>query len=193
MMQPFAPVIIKLLQGTLEYDDKHWQTLLSYETEVQQYLGQIGLQLLLDKSEGYAYLLQPDTTEDEEPSPLPRLVRRSALTYDATILAVLLREALQLFDTNQPDIDRLVLSKVELQEMIRLFYPEQTDMTRLDRQITTAINQLVKVGFLRKLKSQIEQREQYEVRRIIKAKISADKLGEIQDRLQAYQTEQEVE
>lgn len=182
-LHPYAPLILKLLQGTVYYDDKQWEMLLSYAAPIRRHFAAIGLQLHLDESEGYAYLTQPEQEETADVT-LPRLVRRIPLSYDATLLCVLLREALQQFDARQPDQTRFILSRAQIQEMMQLFYAEQADMTRLERQVDRAIRQVENVNFLKQIKNPDE--ELYEVRRIIKAKISADKLAEIRAQLEAY-------
>ncbi len=182
---PYAPVILKLLQGVLYYsDERHWELLRSYEQPLQQYFAAIGLALQIDVVEGYAFLVQPDPDDDSAPA-LPRLVRRSRLSYDATLLCVLLREALQQHDTREPDQPRLVLSKSQLQERLQLFYPEQSDETRLATRLGTIVGQVERAGFLRRLGGTMEE-EQYEVLRIIKAKLSADQLAELRDRLRDH-------
>lgn len=50
-----------------------WENLLQYEPEVKKYFSPIGLDVYIDKSEGYAYLQQ---TEPEEDSNLPRLAEK---------------------------------------------------------------------------------------------------------------------
>ena len=182
---PYAPLILKLLQGVVYYDDAHWEQLISYAAPIRRHFAAIGLRLHLDEAEGYAYLTQPD--EDDTADSLPRLVRRIPLTYHATLLCVLLRESLQQFDARSPDEPRHVLSRAQIQEMMQLFYAEQSDMTRLERRIDSAIRQVENVGFLKKLNR--EDEELYEVRRIIKAKIAADTLAEIRQRLEAFAEE----
>jgi hypothetical protein len=184
---PYAPLILKLLQGVLYYDDKLWDQLIGYAAPLRRHFADIGLQLHLDEAEGYAYLTQPDP-EDGAVS-LPRLVRRIPLTYDATLLCVLLRESLQQFDAHSPDEPRHLLTRAQMQEMIGIFFAEQTDMTRLARRLDSAIRQVEKVGFLQAIKS--EDEELYEVRRIIKAKIDADTLVSIRDQLRDHLPDEE--
>ena len=179
---PYAPLILKLLQGVVYYDDRHWEQLISYATPLRRHFSAIGLELHLDETEGFAYLSQPDG--EEANADLPRLVRRIPLTYNATLLCVLLRESLQQFDTRSPDEPRHVLSRAQLHELMQLFFAEQTDMTRLERHLDSAIRQVENIGFLRKLNN--ENEELYEVRRIIKAKISAEQMADIRAQLQEY-------
>lgn len=182
---PYAPVILKLLSNVLYTEDKEWELLLTYQTAVHQYLAQIGLRLHLDEIEGFAYLSQPDPDPDDpEAISLPRLVSRQPLTYEATLLAVLLREALQQFDANRPDETRFIQTRTDMQELLKLFFAEQNDMTRLQKKMDKIINQVEKLGFLKRIGK--KEDEAYEVKRIIKAKISADKMAEIRDQLAAH-------
>jgi hypothetical protein len=189
---PYAAVILKLLRGVLYYDDKEWDTLLSYHQAVKQHFTRIGLMLHVDEADGYAYLTQPDaedrddeTPGDAAPAALPRLVRRVSLGYEATLLCVVLREELLKFEAHEPDLERLVLSKAQLQDALQIFYPDQTDMTRLLGRIERVIASVVRAGFLRPL-NRDEDDEWYEVKRILKAKLSADRLVEIRDQLRRY-------
>ncbi len=184
---PYAAVVIKLLRGVVYYDDKEWDTLLSYEKAVQLHMASIGLLLHVDEADGYAYLSQPD--DDEQPGEsagrdLPRLVRRVPLNFEATLLCVVLREELLKFETREPALERFVISKTQIQEAMQIFYPEPADMTRLLGKIDRVIGQVERAGFLRPIKHDDE--DVYEVKRIIKAKISADKLVEIRDQLRQY-------
>ena len=47
---PYAAVILKLLRGVVYFDDKEWDTLLSYEKAVQLHMASIGLRLYVDES-----------------------------------------------------------------------------------------------------------------------------------------------
>jgi hypothetical protein len=195
---PYAAVVLKLLRGVVYFDDKEWDTLLSYEKAVQLHMASIGLRMHVDEADGYAYLSQPDDDEvaggsghdhgsRSEPAmarELPRLVRRIPLNFEATLLCVVLREELLKFEMREPDLERLVISKQRLQEAMQIFYPEPADMTRLTGRIDRVIGQVERAGFLRPIKHDDE--DVYEVKRIIKAKISADKLAEIHDQLRQY-------
>ncbi|MDM8532023.1 DUF4194 domain-containing protein [Anaerolineales bacterium HSG25] len=183
----YAPVMIKLMQGILYQDDTtHWDMLLHHQSAVRDYVGKIGLALYLDEAEGYAYLQQLDEEAVRENfgQALPRLIRRIKLSYDVTLLLVLLRERLQQFDTSDDLSSRLVMSVDDIREMVRPFFPEQTNEVRLLRNLDSNINQLTKLGFLKQLSG--KQSHLYEVRRIIKAKVSADVLAEIKEKLQTH-------
>lgn len=179
---PYAPVLIKLLQGIVYYDDAGiWNLLIQHQAAVTEYFARMGLTVYLDETEGYTYLQQPEPTDDEPNArPLPRLTRRDRLSYSVTLLLVLLREALQQFDSGEPQSDRLVLTIEELRDMQRPFYRERSDETKLARTLDGHVTRVIDLGFLRRLSG---GQERYEVKRILTAKISADLLGEIKAKL----------
>src|SRR5260221_7135624 len=101
-VMPYAPAVLKLLQNPLFSDETaSWNLLLSYLTPVQEYFARIGLEVRVHEEDGYAYLHQPALEDDEGQSVvLPRLTRRDHLTYQTTLLCVLLRELLDPFGSN---------------------------------------------------------------------------------------------
>lgn len=182
---PYAPVLIKLLQGIVAYDDTAaWSLLLQHQTAVREHFERIGLEVMLDEGEGYAFLRQPDPDEDSAPPiTLPRLTSRYRLSYPVTLLLVLLREALQHFDASESQSDRLVISIEELRDMQRPFQRERSDEVKLARALDGHVARVVELGFLRRLSG---DEERYEVRRIIKAKVPAEMLVEIKEKLVAH-------
>ncbi len=184
-LAPYAAVIIKLLQNVLYHDDTaHWDLLLTHLSAVKAYFGKIGIEVYLDEAEGYAYLRQPEPDNDEQMrKPLPRLTRRDKLSYHVTLLCVLLRERLLQFDASGSESDQLVLSHEQLRDLLRPFFKEYSDETRQLRPIDATIVRVVELGFLRRF--QRAEEEQYEVRRVLKAKIDSEKLIEIKQKLQS--------
>lgn len=179
----YAPVIIKLLQGVIYNDDRHlWDNLINYEAQVKEYLAQIGLDLHIYESDGFAFLKQK-RFDDAEGINMPEIVRKTPLGYYATMLCVLLVERLIEFDVRGGDDTRLILGKEDIKEMIRIFLPEGSNEAKFFDKIDIEINRLVDYGFLRKLNN---AESKYEVKRILKAKVSADTLQEIKQKLQDY-------
>lgn len=56
-----------------------------------------GLELVITEQDGFVRVLQPEAGEDDG-NPLPRLMKKQSLNYEATLLAVMLREGLEEFD-----------------------------------------------------------------------------------------------
>jgi hypothetical protein len=66
---------------------------------------------VLDEGEGFAFIRQIEVEGEEQ---VPRLIRKRALSYHATVLLVCLREELVRFDSRADDAARLVKSRAEL-------------------------------------------------------------------------------
>jgi hypothetical protein len=180
---PYAPVIIRLLQG-VAYDDNRemWNALIDHQVQIKEYFDIIGVDVLIYESEGFAFLKQRQADEDAEVV-LPNLIERRQLSYPVTLLCVLLVEKLLEFDVRGGDSTRLIMDKDEIKEMVRIFLSEKTNEARLLDSLDAHINKLTEYGFLRKLTT---SEDKYEVKRILKAKITADALQEIKQRLDTY-------
>ena len=116
-------IVTKLFKGVVyaETDEKVWQSLLALTSHVRDYVAVLGLNLILDESEGYAFLR---SREDPEGT-LPRLIPRRQLTFDVSLLLVLLRKRLLEFDTNSSEL-RLIMTEEELKDMVAVFLPESS-------------------------------------------------------------------
>ncbi|MDD5204200.1 MAG: DUF4194 domain-containing protein [Desulfobacterales bacterium] len=179
----FSLALIGLMKGVLyqEADPKLWQQLLSLQARVRDYVSVLGLTLMLDEAEGYAWLHTREPAEGEEP--LPRLVGRRQLSYPVSLIIALLRRKLAEFDAGGGDT-RLILSQEEIVEMVRTFLPDGTNEARLVDQIDAHLTKIVDLGFVRRLRS---QEHAIEVRRILKAFVDAQWLNEFDNRLKGYQ------
>lgn len=183
---PYAPAVIRLLQGPLYSDDAApWNTLLQFSDQVRVYCAQIGLELLLHEEDGYAYLRQPVWEDDEGRTiELPRLTRRQQLSREVSLLCVLLREQLLLFETGSLGGSACLLSREQIRELLLPALPERNNELLLQKRIDALIERVVDLGFLKKV-TRLGQ-EYFEVRRILKAKINADQLVELKERLATH-------
>ena len=162
-----------------------WNDLLGLQARVRDYVAVLGLDLVLDEAEGYAFLRSREADEDN--SAMPRLITRRPLTFPVSLLLALLRKKLAEFDAggSQDGGDRLVLVRDEIVELMRVFLPESSNEAQLMDRVDTHINKVVELGFLRRLKIP-GQAGSFEVRRILKAFVDAQWLAEFDDRLAAY-------
>ena len=185
-----SALVIILLKGVIyqEADAGLWSALLSLQARVRDYVMVLGLELLLDEAEGYAFLRSRQESEDDAAPKLPRLVARRPLSFPVSLLLALLRKKLAEFDARGGDT-RLVLSREEIVELIRVFLPESSNEAKLIDQIETHLNKIVDLGFLRRLKPSAGQSAMFEVRRILKAFVDAQWLADFDARLAAYQTQ----
>jgi Domain of unknown function (DUF4194) len=163
-------------------DDPHWDRLQSYLTPIKDYFGKIGLQVQNYETEGFVYLEQPDPDPDDRIEPLPRLTVRRQLSFKVTVLCVLLREQLRQFDSSDT-MGRLVLSIEKLRDLLQPYLPEGNNEERFRREVDSLVKQAGELGFLKRLSGQDEN---YEVRPILKAKIDANMLELLKQKLDAY-------
>jgi hypothetical protein len=197
---PKAPelsaVVIPLLKGVVsqEADLAVWSQLLHLQTHVRDYVRVLDLELFLDEAEGYAFLRSrdPDVAETEA-SRRPRLVPRRQLSFPVSLLLALLRKKLAEFDAAGADT-RLILTRDETIELLRVFLPEGSNEARLADQIETHLNKIVDLGFIRAMKPGpgSSQPPSYEVRRIIKAYVDAQWLSEFDSHLEEYRRQCEA-
>jgi len=111
-----------------------------------------------------------------------------------SLMLALLRKRMAEFDAGGGDT-RLVLSRDEIAELMRVFLPDGTNEVRLIDQIDATISRVVDLGFLRRLKPTAASGQSmgrdpghYEVRRILKAFVDAQWLAEFDARLEIYRT-----
>ena len=186
-ISPFAHVFLKLMQGPIYEEDKtYWKDLLGWQTELSKYLQQTGLQLVVSEADGFARIVQPDADESAERS-LPRLMRKTRLTYEATLLCIVLREALDEFDI-KGNGTRLFLTQKEIKERLALFFKERHNKSKLLKDLNKPVNSLLNVGVLKTTREDAANKElhQYEVKRIIKALVNNEKLEEIKSKLKLH-------
>ena len=188
-------LLISLLKGVLyrDADERLWVVLLGLQARVRDYVTVLHLDLVLDEAEGYAFLKgRPEPKDEGQATSLPRLVARRQLSFPVSLLLALLRKKLAEFDTRGGDT-RLVMSRDEVIELIRVFMPHVTNEAKFTDQFETHINKVVDLGFLRKLKpaegSASAGGASYEVRRILRAFVDAQWLGELDARLEGYRTQ----
>jgi Domain of unknown function (DUF4194) len=182
-----STVLIPLLKGvTYRADDAaHWQALLQLQGRVRDHVAVLGLELTLDEAEGYAFLRSRPESDDPAAARLPRLVTRRPLSFAVSLLLALLRKKLAEFDAAGTET-RLILSREQVVEMLRVFMPEGSNQTRLIDQVDTQLNRLIDLGFVRRLRG---QEQMFEVQRILKAFVDAQWLAEFDARLAAYRAQ----
>ena len=177
-----SPVLIALMKGITSRDDDAavWQALLELQARVREYVAVLGLELILDEAEGYAYLRQRAAAEGEPE--LARLVARRQLGYPVSLMLALLRKKLAEFDAGSGE-SRLILSAEQIADLVRLFLADTANEARLMDRVDSDIKKIVELGFLRKLRG---SEDRFEVRRILKSFVDAQWLSEFDRRLADY-------
>lgn len=178
-------VVVPLLKGVVYRDEQQglWNSLLQMQGSVQDYVAVIGLELIVDEAEGYAFLRSRPEADEDGAVAVPRLVARRQFSYPVSLLLALLRKKLAEFDAHGGET-RLILSREEVVELIRIFLPEGSNEVKLIDQVDATLNKVAELGFVRRLRG---QGQMIEVRRIIKAYVDAQWLADFDNRLAEYQ------
>jgi len=182
-------VVVRLLKGVLHRDDdlSVWGNLLDLQARVRDHVAVMGLDLVLDESEGYAFLRSSASDDDAGAASIPRLVVRRPLSYPVSLLLVLLRRKLAESDVAGGDT-RVVVGLDDVMETLRTFLPDRRDEAGLEDKVSRNIEKIVDLGFLRQLKttSNAKKDRRWEVRRILKAFVDAQWLADFDARLESY-------
>jgi hypothetical protein len=180
-----SAAVIALMKGVV-YRDTHetaWLHVLKLQPQLRDHFEVAGLMVVVDEAEGYAYLRSRPVPDGEEAP--PRLVARRSLSFPVSLLLALLRKKLAEFDATSSET-RLVVSRDQLVEMMRVFLPDSSNEARVLDQLDTTIGKAVDLGFLRRIRG---DQHAFEVRRILKAFVDAEWLAELDSRLAEYAAE----
>lgn len=187
MEQQYAACLIALLKGVVyDHQKQVWDDLLRHEADVKKYFQQIGLELFLDKSEGYAFLRQKEW--DDEQEALPKLAERRPLNFMTSVLCVILRKYLLEHDAQGGSV-RSIISEEEILNRAALFLPSIHDEARQQERVVSTINRIIDLGFLRKL---ADDDKNYEIHRIIKGYVDAQVVDDMLRKLREYAMEKNV-
>lgn len=188
-MLPYTPVFIKLLKGPVEYLEKtSWENLLQYKTELTGFVAQLGLLLVLDEDDGYAYLVHAVGDEDD-PGTVSWFQRR-AFTYDESVLLVLLREMMSEFEVGETVSRELIRKRREIKEYAELFFKENPSRVKFLRELDRLIDKAAENGFLDLMENHdLPDEQKFRVRKMIKAKVDGEVLEQFKLQLEAHATE----
>jgi hypothetical protein len=181
-----SPLVVPLLKGVLCREDSPsaWQALVSQQAAVRDYVAVLGLALVVDEDDGFAFLrvLSAPAADATAPS----LIARRPLSYAVSLTLALLRKALAESDAAGLD-GPLILTREDIAELLRTFLPSGSNEAKLIDMVDSHVGKIVELGFLRRA-GQTET-PSYEVRRVLKAFIDTQWLADFDARLAAYQTQ----
>lgn len=190
MSSPYASVLVRLLQAPAIYDDErqYWQLLEVHEGAVRAYFAQLGVVVELNRAEGYARLTQP-APDPDDPAPPLRLLRRVPLSYELSLLCVVLREWLEDHENSPQTTSRkLLATREQLRERVEQFFRQQPNHKALQGKLDGLIEKLNDHGLLKVVVRDDGNPDQtkYEVKPLLKAKISLEKLEEFREKLRHH-------
>lgn len=186
-----STAIIKLMDGVVyrEVHEHIWLTLDRHHGAVQDHFAHIGVQVVINELEGFAYLKVLEPSDDV--APLPSLIQRRALTYNVSLLLLLLRKRLAEFEAGGQE-GKLVLQRDQLVDMLRVFLAESTNETRVVKQVDNTINQIEKLGFISVVHDKTTNTgKSWEVKRILKAYVDAQTMENFATKLTEFTAELE--
>lgn len=180
----YATSLIALLKGIVYSHQKEiWENVLQFEPDIKKYFMPVGLELFLDKSEGYAFLRQKDWEEEE--LQLPKMAEKRQLNFMTSLICIVLRKFLLEHDAQGGSV-RSIISEQEIINRVKVYLPTANDEAKQQEKIATTINRVIEIGFLRKLE---DLDKNYEIHRIIKGFVNADVIDDTLNRFQSYASE----
>lgn len=179
---PYSKAIVRLLKSIVERNSKVWDDVINYQTEIQDYISKIGLELIVKKDEGFAFIKQ---LEDSEGNTLG-LVQRRQIGFETSIVLIVLRQSLEEFDSNPTQLaTEKFITSTEIKDELELFLPEKYDRVRFIKELDRYINAAVELGYLKEI-SKKDNETKYQIHRIIKEKITLDVLQDFKNKLNDY-------
>ncbi len=181
--EAWSAAAVRLLQGVVYHDDNSevWDALLRSASMLTGYFSKLGLMLVVDETDGLAYLRQQEEEETEtNTTSVPRLFRRTQLGYDPSLLCVLLRDLLRQWEEDDVQNQRCVVSQSDLLAMWQAFFGHQTDGVRLNRSLNAALKRLEELKFVKQFE---KEPASWEIRRILKIRLPLADLERWKQRL----------
>lgn len=182
-LKPYSKALVRLLKSPVKRESNVWDNIIIYQKEIMDYVSEIGLELIVKKDEGFAFLKQ---YEDSEGNTLGLIPRRQ-IGFEASLVLIVLRQSLEEFDSNPTQFQAAekFITNTEIKEELDLFLPEKFNRVKLLKEIDNTISKIEELGYLIEVnKSSDEIR--YQIHRIIKEKVTLDDLKEFKLKLQEY-------
>lgn len=179
---PYSKAIVKLLKSPVERNSTVWDDIIHYQIEIQEYISQIGLELIVKKEEGFAFVKQ---FEDSDGNTLG-LVTRRQIGFETSIILVVLRQSLEEFDSNPTQLaTEKFITDSDIKDELELFLQEGYNKLKFKKELDKYIRNVVELGYL-KVVSEKDNETKYQIHRIIKEKITLDILQDFKTKLQEY-------
>ena len=187
-IKPYSKAVIKLLKGVVENNDVVWNDLLTYQADIQNYISTMGLELIVKKDEGFAFIKQTILDDDKTIN----LVSRRQYGFEVSVMLVVLRHMLEDFDSNptlSQATDKYVTAE-DIKEETEMFLPASYNKVKFEKELDNNIEKIIGFGFLFARKNK-EGEKRYRIHRIIKEKVTLDDLLDFKKQLNDYDTADE--
>jgi len=168
-----------------------WEKLIEYKAGLTGFLQQLGLTLVLDEQDGYAYIKH--TLSEDEEAPVTWIQRRS-LTYEESVMLVLLREMMAEFEVGEATNRELIKKRREIKEYAELFFKENASRVKFLKEIDRLIDKAEENGFLDKTETHdLADEQKFRIKKIIKAKVNSEELDVFYQQLQRIKAAKGIE
>lgn len=187
-IKPYSKAVIKLLKGVVENNDVVWNDLLTYQADIQNYISTMGVELIVKKDEGFAFVKQTILDDDKTIN----LVSRRQYGFEVSVMLVVLRHMLEEFDSNptlSQATDKYVTAE-DIKEETEMFLSASYNKVKFEKELDNNIDKIVDFGFLVAPKNK-EGEKRYRIHRIIKEKVTLDDLLDFKKQLNDYDTADE--
>ena len=183
-IKPYSRAIVRIHKGIVEKNDVVWNDVLRYQSDIQDYIGTMGLEIIVKKDEGFAFVKQLKLDDDKTMN----LVSRRQYGFEVSVMLIVLRQILENFDSNptMQATDKYVTA-AEIKEETEMFLPTSFNKVKFEKDLDTYIDRIVGFGFLVEPKHQ-EGEKRYRIHRIIKEKVTLDDLSDFKNQLSNYDT-----
>lgn len=164
--------LVRLLQGpylTTELHPELWNALLKDEADIRRRLGDLFLELVIDRAAGLAF-----TRNASDPTgAAPSVMRAMRLTLVDTVLLLHLRTLL--LRANTPG-ERVFVDRSEIDDHLSVYRPHtSTDHTGFMRLVSSSVDKLKRAALLR----DTDVAERYEVSPVLALVFTADEVAAV--------------
>ncbi len=164
--------LVRLLQGpylTTELHPELWNALLKDEADIRRRLGDLFLELVIDRAAGLAF-----TRNASDPTgAAPSVMRAMRLTLVDTVLLLHLRTLL--LRANTPG-ERVFVDRSEIDDHLSVYRPHtSTDHTGFMRRVSSSVDKLKRAALLR----DTDVAERYEVSPVLALVFTADEVAAV--------------
>ncbi|MDR0355045.1 MAG: DUF4194 domain-containing protein [Deltaproteobacteria bacterium] len=145
-----------------------WRDLIKYQSAIESWLGEIFLELAIDKDQGVAFISQ--IRHAELPEGVPKLIRRKKINFLESVLLIFLR---QKFFESETQGERPVVTESEMIEYLKNYESkDSTDSAKVMDRIRTTIASIQQKYYL--LKKTRSYAESYHISPTLKLIISPE-------------------
>ena len=180
-IKPYSKAIVRLLKKTVERSDYLWNDIIKYQVEIQEYISIIGLELIIKKDDGFAFVKQMELDDGNALN----LVSRRQIGFETSIILFVLRHILEEFDSNPTETQSFekFITDAEIKEEVELFFPEKYNKVKFIKDLDKYIKNAADLGYLDEINKSGDEIK-YKIHRIIKEKITLNDLQLFKNKLQ---------